>query len=472
MPSSSSISSLGVGSGLDLSSLLDSLQSSEQTRLQPLQSRLSSFNTQLSAYGRLTNSVNNLQSAADKLNDASLYQSTQVSTSGDAFTASSSKEAVPGSYSVSVTQLAQAQSLVAPAVADSAAALGTGGTITITTGDNDPVDIEIGEDNASLEDVRDAINAAGAGVSASIINDGSDTPYRLVLSSNDPGTDNQINISATDAAGGSGTQLSDVLGYDSAAGSGAMTETVAAQDAKLSVNGIDITRSSNTVEDAIQGVTLSLTGTTDADSPQSLTTTRDNDTIKGALTKFISAYNSYRSTADNLTAYNADANSGVLLGDSTARSVASRIRESLNTSVEGGDLSMLSDVGISLQTDGSLKVDDEKLDAALNNDPRGVARLFSGDLASDVEDDGVAGAVSSAIAAMTDDNGLLSAASDGVQRSIDSVNDRMDQMQASIDSEIERYRQQFVQLDSLMSDLNSTQSYLTTQLSQLNSSSD
>lgn len=473
MTTTSTFSSLGVGSGLNLSSLLDGLRAAEQQRLVPLQNRKAGYNAQLTAYSVLTNSVTDLQSAADKLNDPSLYHSTTVSVSGDAFTATSTGRAVPGRYDVSVSQLAQAQSLVASPVADKTAAIGQGGTISLTVGDNDPVSIEIDSEASSLADIRDAINNADAGVSASIIDDGSDTPYRLVLSAAQSGVDHQITISATDAAGANGTPLADLLNYDSATGAGSLTESVSAQDARLTVNDILVTRDSNTVTDAIQGVTLSLKDVTT--EPESVTATRDREAVRGAIEDFVSAFNSYQSTDDRLTRFGGeDAKSGVLLGDGATRSVASRLRDTLYTPVTGGSLSLLSDIGISFDLEGTvgrLKIDDEKLDAALADDPRGVAQLFSGDPAKDVDDDGVAGMLSATIGRMTDDKGLLSSASNGIQNSIDDVNDRIADMSDRIDSTIERYRKQFVQLDSLLSSLNATQSYLSTQLSQLNSSS-
>lgn len=473
MTTTSTFSSLGVGSGLNLSSLLDGLRAAEQQRLVPLQNRKAGYNAQLTAYSVLTNSVTDLQSAADKLNDPSLYHSTTVSVSGDAFTATSTGRAVPGRYDVSVSQLAQAQSLVASPVADKTAAIGQGGTISLTVGDNDPVSIEIDSEASSLEDIRDAINNADAGVSASIIDDGSDTPYRLVLSAAESGIDHQITISATDAAGANGTPLADLLNYDSATGAGSLTESVSAQDARLTVNDILVTRDSNTVTDAIQGVTLSLKDVTT--EPESVTATRDREAVRGAIEDFVSAFNSYQSTDDRLTRFGGeDAKSGVLLGDGATRSVASRLRDTLYTPVTGGSLSLLSDIGISFDLEGTvgrLKIDDEKLDAALADDPRGVAQLFSGDPAKDADDDGVAGMLSATIGRMTDDKGLLSSASNGIQNSIDDVNDRIADMSDRIDSTIERYRKQFVQLDSLLSSLNATQSYLSTQLSQLNSSS-
>lgn len=468
--SNSMISSLGVGSNLDLGSLLDSLKSSEQQRLKPLEAQKSSYTSKLSAYGILTGAVTDLQSAADKLNDASLYASTKASVSGEAVSAQTDDNAIPGNYEIKVSQLARAQSLIAAPVAKDDEAIGKGGSITIAVGDDDPVTIDLSAQDSSLKGIRDAINNSDADVSASIINDGSDTPYRLVLSANESGEDHQITITASDAEGADGTPLSDFLDYDSATASGAMIETVAAQDAELSVNGVDITRDSNTVSGAIQGVTLSLSAITD--SANEVSVTRDTGTIKNAVKGFVSAYNSYQDRADKLTAFDSDENSksGILLGDSTARSVASRLRSALNTPVAGNDLSALSDIGISLQIDGTLELDEDKLDTALAKDPRGVARLFTGQ-ADGSDDDGVAGHVSAAIAQMTDQYGLLTSASDGIQNSIDNVNDRMDRVQDSIDHTMERYRQQFIQLDSLMSDLNSTKSYLSTQLSQLGTSS-
>ncbi|RJS95196.1 flagellar filament capping protein FliD [Salinisphaera sp. Q1T1-3] len=470
--SSSTLSSLGVGSGLDLSSLLDNLKANEQNRLVPLQNRKASFNTQFSAYGALTNSLTNLKDAADKLAGSDLYHAAKVGVEGDAVTATTDQAAVAGGYDVSVSQLARAQSLVGEPVADKDADIGGGGKISIAIGDADATEINLPKGGSSLTDIRDAINGAGAGVSASIIDDGSDTPFHLVLSSDNSGTANQITVKATDAAGASGTPLADLVDYDSQSGQGSMRETVAARDAKLTVNGVSVTRNSNTVDNAIDGVTLTLHSTTT--EPSRVTTTRDNDQILGAIKSFVSAYNSYQKRADSLTAFNgADASgNGVLLGDSTARSVESELHASLTEATTGGAFSVLGDIGISLQTDGTLKIEDEdQLDAALTDNPNGVAALFGGDAGSDDENAGIAGGLSATIARMTDDNGLLSTARDGLQRSIDDVDKRIANMRDSIDATVERYRKQFVQLDSMMSSLNSTQSYLTTQLSQLNGSS-
>lgn len=460
------ISSLGVGSGLDLTSLLGGLKTAEQQRLQPLQVRNASYQSQLSAYGVLTGVVLGLQSAAGKLNDHALFQASKASVTGAGVSASSSAEAVPGSYNVAVSQLAQAQSLATVGQTDKAAAIGEGGTITLNVGDNDPVVINVAPDKSSLEGIRDAINGAHAGVSASLINDGSATPWRLVLSSDASGTASQISLTAVDGPGAVGTPLADLLGYDSDAGSGVMTETVAARDAQLTVNGIPITSSSNKVEGAIQGVTLTLEATT---AGAQVDVKRDATSARSAIDAFVSAYNNYRGKLNELTAFNgADSKSnGVLLGDSAARSVASELSSALGSQVSGGSLSALADIGISLQAGGTLKVDGAKLDDALASDPDAVARLFAGDPAASGDRDGVAGTLLGAISRLVDGNGLLTNASAGVQGNIDRISKRIDSMQERIDATVERYRQQFVKLDSLMANFNSVSSYLSNQLSQL-----
>lgn len=389
---SSITSSLGIGSGLDLSSLLDGLQSAEQQRLVPLQTRASSYNTKLSAYGTLQSTLAGFQTAAEKLGDAALFSGVKTTSSSEAFKASAGNNAEPGSYSLEVFELARAQSLVTAGQASTTDTIGNGGTITLSVGDADgnvseTVDIDIAAQDSSLSGIRDAINAADIGVSASIVNDGSDTPYRLVLSSNATGTDSQITLSvAEDNEGGTGgglfgggdapTPLADLLDYDSSTGEGQMTQTVAARNARIAVNGIDIQSQSNTVEDAIQGVTLTLSGTTA--EPQTLTATRDTDSVKAALEGFVAAYNRVHALSEKLTAFDGeDKANGILLGDSTARAVETRVRSALNTPIAGGMFSGLAEIGVSLQRDGTMEIDDEALDDALANNLGGIGALLA-----------------------------------------------------------------------------------------------
>ncbi|MDA3921250.1 MAG: flagellar filament capping protein FliD [Salinisphaera sp.] len=472
MASSSSISSLGVGSGLDLSSLLDKLKSSQQARLQPLNTKETSYNAQLTAYGQVKGALDNLKTAAVALNSSDLFQSTSANVVGSAFTATTASGAVPGSYAVQVNQLASAQSLYSAGVTSSSDLIGKGGTLTIGLGGasgppHDSVTINLAAADSSLQGVRDAINKANVGVSASIVNDGSSSPYRLVLSSDATGIDNQISVTATDAAGATGTPLASLLDYHSASGSDALTQSVAATDASLTVNGIAITRSSNTVSDAIQGVTLSLNSTTA--SAEGVSVARDDAGIKKAISTFVSAYNSFHAVVSRLTAYNsATQTGGLLTGDSATRSIQSKLHGVLNSTQTGGAFSGLAQIGVSLQKDGSMAIDDTALSTALANNPRDVAQLFSGVAGGTNNADGVAGMLSTTIDGLISDTGSLGAATAGTKLSIKDTQSSINSMQTSIDSTIARYKKQFVALDTLMSSLNSTKSYLTTQFNALN----
>ena len=465
-------SSLGIGSGLDLSSLLDGLRSSEQQRLVPLQRQASSYNTKLSAYGTLQSSLANFQTAAESLGKASLYEGVKTTTDSDAFKAVANEKADPGSYSIEVQQLARSQSLVSAGQAGVDDKIGSGGTITLSLGDasgnvSETVDIDLADADSSLSGIRDAINGADIGINASIVNDGSGTPYRLVLSSNTTGTASQISVSVAESNGDGSTPLGDLLNYDSTAGSGAMSQTVAARDAKLSVNGIAIVSQTNRVEEAIEGVTLTLSKTTS--EPQSLTATRDTDSVKAALEKFVKAYNSVNTLSDKLTAFDSEKEiSGVLLGDSTARTAETRVRGALNTPISGGAFSSLAEIGISLQRDGTMKIDDEKLDKALANNLADVGQLLAGK----DESGGLSKVLVSTLDAVAGEQGLLQSASNGMKTRIDNLTESMEREQESIDSTIARYQKQFVQLDSIMASINSTSNYLTQQFASLNKSSD
>ncbi|OLO03293.1 flagellar filament capping protein FliD [Salinicola socius] len=453
------ISSLGIGSGLDLSGLLDDLEDAEKEKLTPIVSQQQSYKTKLSAFGALESSLNALRDAATALSDPETFTAVTSSMTGDSVTASTTGDAVTGRYQVSVSQLAQAQSLASGGHASKEDSLAMAGTLSISVG-SDSFDVDVA-DGDSLEDLRDAINAQKGGVTASIVNDGSDTPYRLVLSSDATGTDSQITID------GDSDALDSAFGFNSTAtgggaGTDGMTETVAAQDAELEVNGISITSQSNTVEGALEGVTFNLTSTTEG--AETLNVSKDTESMTKAVKTFVDAYNSFQSTSDSLTSYDSESDTaGVLLGNSTMRSIESRLRSVLSYSDSEGTFSMLSDMGIERQLDGTLKIDDDKLSDAIKSDSDAVSKFFAGT-------DGKSGLVASiddTMGAILDDGGLLQTAMDGIDTTLSQLGDRYTRMQDSIDATVARYRTQFASLDSLVSQMNSTSSYLTQQFDAL-----
>ena len=458
--STASITSLGVGSGLDLDSILTSLEESkEASLLTPITNQETSVNAEISAYGTLTSALTKLQTAAEALADSSLYESLTTSLSGSGVTAATTSKAEAGTYTLQVTQLAQAQSLSTDGVTSKTTALGTG-TLTLQVGTADAVSITLDSSNNTLEGIRTAINASGAGVTASIVNDGSDTPYRLVLTSDSTGTESDMTVAYTGTD--STDQASSLFGYDGSSGN--MTQTVEALDAELTLNGISITSQSNTVEDAVQGVTLNLSAT---GSSQTLTISQDTDAIYDAISTFVTAYNSYVSSVDTLTAYNADSDTaGELLGDSTTRRISTELSSDLYTAIGSGTFSYLSQLGISLDVDGTLQIDEDTLTSAITDNIDAVSEFFIGT-------DGTSGFIGQ----MTDDldnyldedNGLIVARTDSLESKLEQLEERYAEKQALIDSEMARWTDEFTQLDTLISSLNSTSDYLTTQFDALNS---
>lgn len=236
--------------------------------------------------------------------------------------------------------------------------------------------VTLGANDQSLQGIRDAINKAGIGVTASIVSDGSSTPYHLVLTSTKTGETSSMKITVAALDGSSAdTGLANLLTYDPA-GTQSLTQTSAAQSTKLTVNGIAVTSASNSVTGAIQGVTLAI----GAVGSTSVVVAKDTSSVKSAVTAFVKAYNDLNNTIKGLTSYDATTKaSGALLGDSGVLSIQTRLRQQLGTAVEGlsGNLTTMSQVGISFQKDGSLALDSTKLGNAITNNFADIAGLFS-----------------------------------------------------------------------------------------------
>lgn len=473
-----SFSSLGVGSGLDLSGLLTQLTTAEKQPLVALSARAASYTTKLSAYGQLQSGLGTLQTAAAKLADLSLFQGVKATSSfNTVLTASATNTAASGGYAINVSQLAQSQSLASVGQTSSTAPIGTG-TLTIDFGtftpavadpvspgsfvanpDRSPSTIVIGEGSNTLEGIRDAINAQkDAGVTASIVNDGSGSPYRLVLVSSETGAASSMKISVSgDAA------LSTLMKHDPL-DAPTMTETLAAKNAQLTVNGLAVTSATNTVVESMQGVTLNLVKTGDS----VLTVARDTASAGSAVNAFVAAYNSLLGMGKTLTNYDADTQKGAALtGDSTLRNLQVQLRSALISPQSGGagDLTMLSNIGVSFEKDGTLSVDATKLDAALASNLDGVAKLFAG-TATDTA--GYGKQLSALALGFSASGGSLKVAADGVTSSIKLLDKQYDAMSLRIDSTLARYKAQFTQLDIMMSSMNSTSSYLTAQFDAMN----
>ena len=384
------LSSPGLGSGLDVSSLVSQLMALERQPLVTLDTKEAKYQAQLTAYGSLKGALSSFQSAVAALATPAKFSATKASVADTTVaTASATAGAAAGNYSLEVQTLAQAHKLKSGSFTNTSDTVGTG-TLTIQFGtysggsfslnaDKATATIAIDSSKSSLAGVRDAINAANAGVSASIVNDGSGN--RLVIASKDSGVANALKISVADddADNTNNAGLSQLVYDASTGGTTNLTQTVAAQNAVAVIDGITVSKASNTIGDAIEGVTLSLLKA-NTPSTTTLSVSRDTAGVQASVQSFVKAYNDLKKTIDDLSKYDAaNKRASTLTGDSTVRSVQSQLRSQFNTALTtaGGGFTMLSDIGIGFQADGTLKLDTAKLTTAMNDSTKDISTLFA-----------------------------------------------------------------------------------------------
>ncbi|MDD5176132.1 MAG: flagellar filament capping protein FliD [Sterolibacterium sp.] len=389
------LSSPGVGSGLDINSLVSKLMDVERQPITALDKKEADYQAKITAYGTLKGGMSSLQTAVRGLVSPSAFNSYKA-TAGDAtvVSASTSSIAKAASYSVEVINLAQVHKISSIAQTDPTSAVGTG-TLTIDFGTYDSggnsfsvnsqktaKTITIGDNDSSLNGIRDAINNANAGVTASIVNDGSG--YRLTISSNEAGVENSLRIMVDEGTGGTNTNLTGLsqLAYDpeAVANSGKnMSQTQEAKSASVKIDGLTITKPTNTITDAIQGVTLNLLKA-NVGAATTLTVARDTAGVKTAVEGFVKSYNDLAATIQTLGGYDAKTQKGgLLLGDTTLRSVQAQLRSLINQRLDdsGSGLSTISEIGVSFQRDGTLAINSTKLDAVLADSTKNVGSIFS-----------------------------------------------------------------------------------------------
>ncbi|HCH6767062.1 TPA: flagellar filament capping protein FliD [Serratia marcescens] len=461
------ISSLGLGSGLDLNGLLDKLTKAEQQRLTPYTTKQSSYNAQLTGYGTLKGALEKFDNLSKEMAKEDFFKAT-TATEHDAFKITTNAKAVPGNYVVEVKNLAQAQTLTTQAkVSDQGAKLGAEGvtdrSLTITAG-NPPKEtkIPLSDDQTSLVELRDAINGAKAGVTASIMRVG-DNDYQLAVSSSTTGENNKISLQVDND-----DQLGDILNYNATRGtSTAMKQTVAPQDAELMVNGTAIKRSTNSISDALQGVTIDLKTKTKTDEPQHLVISTNTAGTTDKIKEWVDSYNSLLDTFNALSKFTPvktgeapNPSNGPLLGDNTLRGVQSSIKSALSAAQDNPELKGLGNLGISTNTKtGKLEIDSAKLKKAMDEKPDQVSNFFVGN----GKDTGMATEIHNEIQSYIKSGGIIENSTKSINTNLDRLNSQITTVTASIQNTIDRYKQQFVQLDTMMSKMNGTSNYLAQQ---------
>ncbi|MDC8759299.1 flagellar filament capping protein FliD [Janthinobacterium fluminis] len=388
-----------TGGVLDVNDIVNKLMTVESRPFLAMQNKEKAYTAQMAAYGTLSGALGSFQTSVTALADNSKFKTiSAVSSESGVVTASAGKEAVKGSYSVNVTQMAQAQTLTSAGQASTTALIGSGattkltfefgsisggtlsnGTYTGATFTQDPGraarSVTIDSSNNSLQGIRDAINKAGVGVTATIVSDGSASPNRLVLTSNQTGDTASMRIAvAGDAA------VSDLLSY-APEGTQKLTQNNVAQNAKVTINGVAVTSPSNEVTGAIQGVTLTAAKV----GLSTVAVNSDTSGMKTVVTNFVKAYNELSASLKELTAVvpnlkpGAPKAGGPLQGESTATSLQGNLRKLFVAAVPGlnGNVTSLSQLGVAFQKDGTLKLDSAKLQKAIDATPDDVAKLLA-----------------------------------------------------------------------------------------------
>ncbi len=474
------ISSAGIGSGLDVNSIVTQLLALERKPIQLLDAAKSKLDTQLSSYGKLQASLGAVRDAARALTDPGAWTPTTVTSSdAAAVSAVSSGNSPPGNYAVEVTRLAAAQSLTSTTLPSPSSVVGTG-TLTIEIGrwfTNPPdftpnaglnsISIVIGPGEDTLDKVRDKINAAGAGITASIVNDASGA--RLAIRSRDTGEENgfRISVADDDGNGGDGAGLS-MLSFNPMNGASQMTQAQAAANAALTINGISINSASNTLTDVLDGLTVRVSRLTAG--PVDLGVSRATEVIKKSITDFADAYNGLVKLMREQTDYNESAKTaGALQGDRTAVGLLYKLRTLAGGSTGAtAAFARLADIGLEPQRDGTLKLNDTKLDSALGRIDDLKAFFSRDDVGT--ANDGFGTMLRQFADLSLGTDGEISTKQASLRSRIDGISERTTRMEDRLLLTEKRLREQYTKLDSNMAALSSLQAYVSQQVTQWNRS--
>lgn len=462
------VSTTGLGSGIDINSLVTQLVKAEgQPALNAIQRQQDAANARLSGLGTLKSALSDFQAIVAKLKDGSLFK-THKSTSSDesVLKVTAGVGAVAGSYGIEVVQLAKAQkSITAAEFANSSEVVGTG-SLTFSSGSGASFNVAVDASNNSLSSLRDAINNATGNtfVTASIVNvDGTGpnvgkTISKLVLTATNSGVANSFTVTGTDD-----DSVDDASGLSRLFSSHLSAQT-AASDAVIKVDGQPATRSTNSITDVIQGLTLDLqsakVGTT-----VNVGVSLDNEAINKTISDFVTAYNKLHTVTKDLGKYGGSANgtgNGALLGDATLRYVTSQVRQDASSTVSSvtGNYNSLAMIGVKIDKDGVMSLDSTQLGKALSADLQSVSDVFS-------SSDGVTTRLYAKVANFLQSGGSLDSQQTSLKKRLSDLEDRKADVQIRLDNLQKSLQKQFSAMDSAVGQFNATGNFLSNWISKL-----
>lgn len=442
----------GLATGLDTESIISSLMQIERQPLDKLETEKAYYQNRLTAFSEFDTKLKAFMSAMEDLDTGDEVRSySATSASEDYFKATGTSSALPGSYQIEVVDLAQLEKQISQGYADKTTSTFGTGTLNLTV-DGTLHNITIDSNNNSLEGIAGAINDADAGVTASIINDGTGTPYRLVITGDAvqdtaDGATQAITLDASGLSGGTDANpTTSVVQY--------------AQKAHIKVDTIDIYSTNNTLDEAIPGVTLDLTKSNATGETTNLTVGIDKEGTKEKVNAFVTAYN------EVLTFISAQSDAD-WANDASFRSVKRKIQDLLVTTVStGGTYTSLSSMGVETdQKAGTISISTTDLDAAIAADYDSVVALFGGGTGFD----GIAKQFSDYLETATDSvDGIYASKKDATDSTLKSLDLSIERWELRLETRESNLRRQYEALELLVSELNSQGSYLTNALSNIN----
>lgn len=476
------ISSIGVGSGLDVESIISKLTALEKQPLTTLQTQAATIQTRISTVAQIKSQVAALSTSAKTLGQASSWTGKTLSSSNEtAVKGSVTSSASPTSFDVEVQQLAKAQSTASSAVAVDTA-IGTGtltidigtwnytGTPSFTAGSASSVSVTIGSGEDTLTKIAAKINSAGAGVTATVLRDASGE--RLLMRSNSTGEAKGFRIQVTGDSDGINTDSAGLsrLAFDPANGNFGMAANSyqKALNTQATINGIAVSSSNSTLTDAVPGVTLEFGAVTTA--PVTVKVAADTTTIKKNIQDFMAAYNSLSKTLTEATKYDEVSKSaGVMQGDSVVVGLQNALRSLLGSSSTGSTFSRLAEVGLDVKRGGLMTLTGSKLDAALK-DLDNLQALFTADNTG-TANDGFGLKIQSFADGLLATGGTVTNKSEALQTALKSNSKEQDKVNQRAALMEKRLRAQYSALDGQMAGLTSLSSYVSQQVSAWNKSS-
>lgn len=456
-----------AGGSIDVNGIVSQLMAIEREPLAKIKQEQTGINTKLSSWGKLKSALSELQTATDKLTRLSTWQNTTAKSSNDTnVVATGGSGGAQGTHSLVVQQLAQSQAVATRAFGSPDELIGGGilsiqlgsvndaGTTFMPDGQRQAIELTI-PSGATVKDVRDIINRSKAGISASLVNDGSGT--RLMISASETGAKNAFQITATPRGDSRLDNFN--ISATAAQGSNGSQRTQIARDARMEINGLTATSASNKVTDLIEGVTLDLKKTDTA--PISIQVEGNKEALKEDVDKFIEAYNKVNSLIAEETKYDPGSKTaGTLQGNGTVIRIQSQLRALVRAQPGEDDDTSLSKAGFELGRDGSLSIKKDKLDNLLN-DPARLRKLLAGDPTA------AAGAAATGAAATTaanagglakrlgdrlkeilDPKGSINGATEALNRSLKAQTDRQDRLNEQLARREEQLRKQYAALDA------------------------